>query len=639
MNLSGDQKKNIEKTRGTMGGGHHQFGRPVEKAKQFKKTFQRLLKYLSPEKSRFIFVFVLAIMSTIFSIVGPMILGKATTELAKGVVSGKEPHKNESVQYFLSMDATQIDFNYIYRILWGMLLLFIVSSIFAYFMNYLMAGVTQKTVFNMRNDVNEKLNRLPLRYFDEKSHGEILSRVTNDIDTIANSLQQSLTQVITAFVSVFGILLMMFAISPVLTLIALVTLPLSALFTMIIAKNSKRFFSGQQKCLGDLNGHVEEMLSGHTIVKAFGHEQASIEKFETMNEALYQVGWKAQFMSGIIFPTLNFVSNMGYVFICIVGGVFVAKRSIEIGDIQAFIQYMRQFTMPIVQLANISNILQSTVASAERVFEIMDESEELPDPQNPKQIEAAKGAVSFRQVRFSYEEEMPLITDLNLEVQPGQTIAIVGQTGAGKTTLVNLLMRFYEIQDGEILIDGTNIKDMSRHALRSLFGMVLQDTWLFNGTIRDNIAYGRKDATGEEVLAAAKLAQADHFIRTLPEGYDTVLNEELTNLSQGQKQLITIARAILANPKILLLDEATSSVDTRTEVYVQTAMHHLMEGRTSFVIAHRLSTIKDADVIVVMHQGSIIEQGTHQGLLKQGGYYCELYRSQFTRNNTEELAG
>ena len=522
------------------------------------------------------------------------------------------------------------DFGYIGRFMLLLVVLYAISALFTYIMAYVMASVSQNTVYRMRNEVKDKLDRLPLKYFDQHTHGEILSRVTNDMDNIATTLQQSLTQLITSFVSVVGILIMMLTISPVMTLIALVTLPASGLITALIAKKSQKYFSDQQKSLGELNGHVEEMYSGHKIVRVFGHEADSIAKFKVINSRLYNVGWKAQFISGIIFPALNFVNNIGYVGICIIGGLLVAKKQIEIGDIQAFIQYMRSFTQPIIQVANIANVLQSTVASAERVFEIMDEAEQIPDPQPPQVISCPKGIVEFDHVKFSYKPEEPLIEDLSFQVKEGQIVAIVGPTGAGKTTLVNLIMRFYEVLGGQITIDGVNINEMKRGDLRRMFGMVLQDTWLFNGTIRENIAYGHEGATPEEVITAAKAAHADHFIKTLPRGYDTLLNEEASNISQGQKQLLTIARAFLADPAILILDEATSNIDTRTEVLIQQAMGNLMKDRTSFVIAHRLSTIRDADLILVMNQGNIIEQGSHNELLAMKGFYADLYNSQFT---------
>ncbi len=603
--------------RGPGGRGHMgAIGRPVEKAKNFKGTAKRLVDYLSPQKYSFLAVLIFAVASTVFNIVGPKIMGKATTKLGEGI--------------FKNPFAPDIDFTYIGRILLLLVGLYVISALFGYLMSYIMASVSQKTVYNMRNDVKSKLDRLPLRYFDARTHGEILSRVTNDMDNIATTLQQSLTQIITSFVSVVGILIMMLTISPVMTLIAIVTLPVSLLITAFIAKKSQKYFADQQKSIGELNGHVEEMYTGHKIVKAFGHEENSIAEFEKINERLYNVGWKAQFMSGVIFPALNFVNNIGYVIVCVVGGLMVAKRKIEIGDIQAFIQYIRNFTHPIAQLANIANVIQSTVASAERVFEVLDETEEIPDRADAAEIKYPKGEVRFEHVRFGYKEDTILMEDLSIDVKEGQTIAIVGPTGAGKTTLVNLLMRFYEIQGGTITVDGVDIKNIRRGDLRTMFGMVLQDTWLFNGSIRDNIAYGREGATEEDIINAAKAAHAHHFIKTLPEGYDTVLNEEASNISQGQKQLLTIARAILADPSMLILDEATSNVDTRTEVLIQKAMTNLMKGRTSFVIAHRLSTIRDADLILVMNHGAIIEQGSHTELLTKGGFYWDLYNSQFT---------
>lgn len=529
----------------------------------------------------------------------------------------------------------KIDFNYIGYIAMILIAMYLISAVFSLTMGLVMSGVSQKTVRDLRREVDAKLAKLPLKYFDMHPHGDILSRVTNDVDTIATTLQQSLTQIITSVVSIIGYIIMMLTISKVLTLIVLATLPLYVLVTANIAKKSQKFFAAQQKELGQLSGHVEEMYTGHKIVKAFGRETDSIKKFEDVNDRLYNAGWKAQFVSGIMFPLMNFISNLGYVLISIVGGIWITRNLLKLGDILAFIQYSRSFTMPIVQTANIANIIQSTVACAERVFEVLDEQEELPDKPEAKTLEAPRGDVTIEHVDFRYKEEVPLIEDMNLDVKKGSTIAIVGPTGAGKTTLVNLLMRFYEINAGKIKIDGVDIRDLKRSELRQLFGMVLQDTWLFKGTIRDNIAYGRQDATEEEVIRAAKAAHADHFIRTLPEGYDTVLNEEATNISQGQKQLLTIARAILADPTILILDEATSSVDTRTEVLIQKAMSNLMQNRTSFVIAHRLSTIREAEMILVMNHGRIIEQGNHKELLAKGGFYADLYNSQFA-GNTEE---
>jgi ATP-binding cassette, subfamily B, multidrug efflux pump len=676
------ENKNQSPGRGPMAGGPP-MGRPVEKAKDFKGTLKRLTKYLMPRRTNLMLVLITAIISTIFSIVSPKVMGNATTKLFEGLMAkgqyAMSLFKPENIQKtlnmpdlpqslrklimdmisnpqaaqqsgtpkmditnvdpevwkFISNNGPKIDFGYIGNIILILIGLYLISAAFGYIQQYIMAGVAQKTVFDMRSDVNEKLNRLPLKYFDSRTHGEILSRVTNDLDTVANTLQQSLTQLITSVVTIVGIIIMMLSISPLLTLVTIVTLPLSVIATMTIAKKSQGYFKDQQKILGELNGHVEEMYTGHRIVKAFGHEKKSINEFNEINEKLYKVGWKAQFISGVIMPVIMFVNNIGYVLVAVVGGILVTKGKIKIGDIQAFIQYSRQFGQPIVQTANIVNILQSTVAAAERVFEILDETEEVSESQDAKVIELPKGEVKFQNVKFGYKETEALMENLNIDVKQGQTIAIVGPTGAGKTTLVNLLMRFYEIQNGSITIDGVDIRDLRRGDLRTMFGMVLQDTWLFTGSIKDNIAYSREGATFEEVVRAAKAAHADHFIRTLPEGYDTVLNEEASNISQGQKQLLTIARAILADPAILILDEATSSVDTRTEVQIQRAMKNLMEGRTSFVIAHRLSTIRDADLILVMNSGSIIEQGNHLELLEKGGFYADLYNSQFTGANLD----
>lgn len=605
-------------------GGPGGFGMPVQKPKNFKGTLFRLMAYLKPHQTKLMLVLLTAILSTVFSIVSPKIMGKAMTKLSEGFF-GKQT------------GGPGIDFDAINQILVILVVLYLISSVFSYIQQYLMAGVAQNTVYDLRKQVNAKFNRLPLKYFDSKSNGEILSRVVNDVDNIANTLQQSLTQLITSVITLVGIIVMMLTISPLMTLIVFLTIPVSLVATAVIAKRSQKYFVKQQAELGKLNGHVEEMYTGHKIVKAFGRERQSIEKFNEMNDQLYDAGWRAQFISGIIMPIMSFIGNIGYVFVSIVGGILVTKRAIEVGDILAFIQYTRQFTWPITQLANISNVIQSTIASAERVFEVLDEEEEVPEANPAKTIARPKGSVHFDHVKFGYTSDKTLIDNMNIDVLPGQTVAIVGPTGAGKTTLVNLLMRFYELNDGKITIDGMNITDLKRSNLRGMFGMVLQDTWLFNGTIRDNIAYGREGATEEDVVNAAKAAHADHFIRTLPDGYDTILNEEASNISQGQKQLLTIARAILADPSILILDEATSSVDTRTEVYIQKAMGHLMEGRTSFVIAHRLSTIRDADLILVMNQGSIIEQGTHEELLVQGGFYADLYNSQFTGKAIEAV--
>ncbi|MCM2532508.1 ABC transporter ATP-binding protein/permease [Neobacillus pocheonensis] len=601
---------------------------PVQKAKDFKRTLKRLISYLKPHKLHLFAVLITAIISTVFSIVSPKIMGKATTKLFEGLMLK-----------FKGVPGAKIDFDYIGHIIILLIGLYILSAIFAYIQQFIMAGVAQKTVFNLRKEVDEKLNRLPLKYFDSRTHGEILSRAVNDVDNISTTLQQSLTQLITSIVTIIGVIVMMLSISPLMTLIVIVTLPLSFVATASIAKKSQQYFKGQQKALGQLNGHVEEMYTGHKVIKVFGHEKKSIEQFEEINETLYQSGWKAQFVSGMIMPLMSFVNNIGYVFVSVAGGLLVTKKAIEIGDIQAFIQYARQFAQPITQTAMIANVIQSTIASAERVFEILDEIEEIPEAVDAKEINKAKGDVKFDHVSFGYEENEMLIEEMNIEVRSGQTVAIVGPTGAGKTTLINLLMRFYEINSGKILIDGINILDLKREHLRNLFGMVLQDTWLFNSTIRDNIAYGKEGSTEVEIIEAAQAANADHFIRTLPEGYNTILNEEASNISQGQKQLLTIARAILADPAILILDEATSSVDTRTEVQIQKAMKHLMHGRTSFIIAHRLSTIRDADLILVMNKGSVIEKGNHSELLEKGGFYADLYNSQFSGGNKMKDVG
>lgn len=613
--------------RGPMAG----MGMAVEKPKDFKGTFKRLILFLKPQRFKLFIVLIFSILGTAFNIIGPKILGYATTRLFDGIAS-------KFVAYRMHRTVPSIDFVYIGHIILLLIFLYVLSAIFNFIQQYIMAGVAQKVVFDMRRDVNDKLARLPLRYFDSRSHGEIMSRVANDIDTISTTLTQSMTQLISSVCTVLGVVIMMLTISPMLTLITIITLPISFLATMAITKRSQKNFAAQQKELGDLNGHVEEMFTGHKIVKAFRHETKSIGQFNEINDRLYSVGWKAQFVSGLIFPLMGFVNNIGYVIVCVVGGVYVTKGYIKIGDVQAFIQYSRQFTMPIAQTANIANILQSTIACCERVFEVLDETEEIPDRADAMIIEAPQGEVRFRNVKFGYKEGVTLMENMNIHVKPGETIAIVGPTGAGKTTLVNLLMRFYEINDGKITVDGVDIRDLKRGDLRTMFGMVLQDTWLFNGTIKENIAYGKEGAGDEQIVQAAKAAHADHFIRALPLGYNTVLNEEASNISQGEKQLLTIARAILADPAILILDEATSSVDTRTEVYIQKAMKELMKGRTSFVIAHRLSTIRDAELILVMNNGTIIEMGNHQELLAQGGFYADLYNSQFAGAYVDEQA-
>jgi len=613
--------------RGPMGA----MGRPVEKPKDFKKTFNRLLSYFLPQKYRLLIILGAAILGTIFNIVGPKILGLATSKLFEGLVLKYRALATHQT-------APGIDFTYIGNVLLILLGLYIISSIFTYIQQYIMAGVAQNTVYQLRRDVDEKLSRLPLKFYDSRPHGEILSRAVNDMDNISTTLQQSVTQLITSIVTLIGVIILMLTISWILSLVVILTLPLSLLITMGIAKRSQNYFRQQQRSLGHLNGHVEEMYTGHKIVKAFGREKQSIETFEEFNEQLYNAGWRAQFASGIIMPLMRFVGNLGYVFVAVVGGIMVTQGSILIGDVQAFIQYAQQFTMPITQLANIANVIQSTMASAERIFELLDEQEQTPEDTNAKVVKNPEGAVAFQHVKFGYKEDAMLMEDMNIDVQPGQMIAIVGPTGAGKTTLVNLLMRFYEVNGGKIVVDGIDITELKRGALRRIFGMVLQDTWLFHGSIQDNIAYGRDGASEDEIVYAAKAANADHFIRTLPDGYKTELNEEATNISQGQKQLLTIARAFLADPEILILDEATSSVDTRTELQIQKAMGELMKGRTSFVIAHRLSTIRDADLILVMNHGSIIEKGTHIELLAKNGFYADLYNSQFTGRGLVEEA-
>jgi ATP-binding cassette, subfamily B, multidrug efflux pump len=601
-----------------MFGPHGGLGMPVQKARNFRGTLLRLISYFRPQKYQLIAVLVAAILSTVFNIVGPKILGLAITKLFEGYVL-----------QLRHVPGASIDFTYIDTVLLILAGLYIVSSIFGYIQQYIMAGVAQSIVYRMRRQVDEKLARLPLRYYDSRTHGETLSRAVNDMDNISSTLQQNLTQFITSVVTVVGVIVLMLTISPLLTLVVVVTLPLSIVVTTIIAKRSQTYFARQQRSLGELNGHVEEMYNGHKIVKAFGGEQRSVGHFVERNDQLYEAGWRAQFVSGMIMPLMMSIGNIGYVFVAVIGGIMVTRNAIQLGDIQAFIQYSRQFTQPITQLAAIANSIQLTIASAERVFELLDEAEETADPASAAEVAHPRGVVAFVGANFGYSADAPLIEDMNIHAEPGQTVAIVGPTGAGKTTLVNLLMRFYDLDSGKILVDGIDTRTMRRGDLRRMFGMVLQDTWLFNGTIRENIAYGRENATEAEIVQAAVTAQADHFIRTLPDSYDTVLNQDATNLSQGQKQLLTIARAVLADPEILILDEATSSVDTRTEVLIQKAMRDLMKGRTSFVIAHRLSTIRDADAILVMNHGRIIEQGTHEELLAKGGFYAALYNSQF----------
>ena len=598
------------------------FGMPTEKAKDFKGTLRRLAGYLRPHRAAILGVFGMAVLSTVFSVAGPKILGQSITILYDGIVAKAR-----------GLSGAVIEYGQVGSILLVLLGLYLASAAFSYATQLVMARVSQKTVYSFRKAIDQKLAHLPLRYFDGRTHGEILSRVTNDVDTIANTLQQSLVQMITSVVTLVGSVAMMFTISWQLSLVAIGTLPFYVLATTVIARRSQGYYKAQQKYLGELNGHVEEMYSGHPVVKAFGYEKQSVQRFDEVNGRLYTVAWKAQFVSGIIMPVMNFINNLGYVLIAAIGGVMAAKRLISLGDIQAFIQYARQFTHPIIQTANIANVLQSTLAASERVFEVLDEAEESADaPALSPAVDsytAARGNVSFKDITFGYTKDKPLMDGLSLEAPRGETIAIVGPTGAGKTTLVNLLMRFYELQGGHISVGGVDIRDVPRGTLRRSFGMVLQDAWLFGGTIRENIAYGRDGATEEEVTAAATAAHADHFIRVLPDGYDTILNEEASNLSQGQRQLLTIARAFIADPRMLILDEATSSVDTRTETVVRKAMERLMEGRTSFVIAHRLSTIRDAHTILVMNEGRIVEKGNHDSLLAANGFYADLYRSQF----------
>jgi ATP-binding cassette subfamily B multidrug efflux pump len=752
------------------GGPGGALGRPVEKAKDFRGTLRRLIKYLAPQRVSLIIVMIFAILSTIFTVVSPKILGNATNYLTDGIVAkatlsglgkaqdgikqmyagltqaetqaetqaraavaqqfaakfgGTVPDaakqaladaqnaaaaqaksavrkafmdkagldetslsvlgemagipsfsstadygaKADNVSRFISlghklpaslassntsgksvnnkaksMSQTDIDravkdiretggnipLGLIGKVLLWLLAIYLLSSLFTFLMQFIMSSTAQKVVYDMRRQVDQKLGRLPLSYYDSHQNGEILSRMTNDIDTISSTLQQSLTQLITSVMQIIGYVIMMLSVSPILTLIVMLTLPMYIFTTMFIAKRSQKYFSAQQKQLGELSGHTEEMYTGHRIVKAFGHEEESVATFEQLNDGLYTAGWKAQFLSGVMQPVMNFISNIGYVIICVVGGIFVTQNRLNVGDITAFISYSRSFSMPIIQTANIANIIQSTIACAERVFEVLDEKEEIQDSEDSAVIESPRGDVAFEHVDFSYVKTEPLIKDMCLDVSRGETVAIVGPTGAGKTTLVNLLMRFYEIDGGRITFDGTDIRSLKRGGLRRMFGMVLQDTWLFSGTIEDNIRYGRMDATHDEIVASARAAHADHFIRSLPDGYNTVLGEEASNISQGERQLLTIARALLADPAVLILDEATSSVDTRTEVLIQKAMGTLMKGRTNFVIAHRLSTIRDAKMILVMNHGSIIEKGTHEELISKGGFYADMYMSQFS---------
>lgn len=610
------------KSRRPMGHGPHGPMGTGEKAKNFKGTMARLIRYLQPFWIPMILCILFSVLSTIFTIIGPKILGNATTKLAEGIVAKYSGNGS-------------IDFSAIFVILRNLTIIYLISLLFSYLQGWIMAGVSQKVTYNLRKEISQKINKLPLKYFDHQTHGEVLSRVTNDVDTVSQSLTQSIQQILSSLVTVIGIMIMMFTISVPMTIMALVVVPLSGIAAAIVVKKSQKYFKAQQNMLGEVNGHIEEMYGGHLVMKAFNGEEKSIETFDQLNDGLYKSAWKAQFVSGVLQPVTSFIGNLGYVGVCVLGGWLVIHKGMAIGDIQAFIQYVRNFNQPITQTAQMMNVLQSTAAAAERVFEFLDEKEEEPDTANPVQIYDAngnltiKGNVDFEHVQFGYDPEKIIIHDFNAHIKAGDQIAIVGPTGAGKTTIVKLLMRFYDLNSGDIRIDGIDTTKLTRQELRSCFGMVLQDAWLHTGTIMDNIRYGRMDASDEEVVKAADEAYVDHFIRTLEDGYQTVIDEESTNISQGQKQLLTIARAFLADPRILILDEATSSVDTRTEILIQKGMEKLMKGRTSFVIAHRLSTIKNADLILCMDHGDIVETGTHEELLAKNGFYAKLYNSQF----------
>ncbi|MGG0730842.1 ABC transporter ATP-binding protein [Bacillus paramycoides] len=604
---------------GPGGGGHMGGGmRKIEKAKNFKGTMNKLLQYLKPYKLSILVVILFAIGSAAFTIVGPKILGNATTKLFEGLVSKVS-----------GAPGAAIDFTYIGNIVILLLGLYLLSTAFGIIQGYIISGVAQKVSYNFRKEIDEKINRMPLKYFDKTTHGEVLSRITNDVDTVSQTLNQSMSQIITSVITIIGVLIMMLSISWQMTLVALLILPVSMILIMGVVKRSQKYFKSQQEYLGHVNGQVEEIYSGHNIVKAFNKEEEEVKKFEEVNDTLYHSAWKSQFLSGMMMPIMTFIGNIGYVAVSILGGWLAVKRTIAVGDILAFVQYVRSFTQPIAQVAQIANVLQSTAAAAERVFEFLEEEEEVPEAENPVKLQKVQGEVTFQDVQFGYNPDKIIINNFSANIKPGQKVAIVGPTGAGKTTIVKLLMRFYDVNSGAICIDGHDINDFTREDLRNMFGMVLQDTWLFNGSIMENIRYGRLDATDEEVIEAAKAAHVHSFVKTLPNKYQMELNEEASNVSQGQKQLLTIARALLADPKILILDEATSSIDTRTEVLIQKAMENLMEGRTSFIIAHRLSTIRDADLILVMKDGDIVEQGSHEELLKADGFYASLYNSQF----------
>ena len=608
----------VKKSKRPMGmGGGPSMMAGSEKAKDFKGTMKKLLNRLSPYKVSLIFVVLFAIGSAVFTIVGPKILGNATTEIFEGLVSK------------VSGSGSGIDFTSISKTLAMLVGLYVISALFSFVQTFVTSDISQKVSYNLRKEISEKINKLPLKYFDGTTNGEVLSRVTNDVDAISQNLNQILSQMITAATVLIGVLVMMLSISVSMTLVTLVIIPLALVFISIVVKKSQKHFKDQQEYLGHTNGHIEEIYSGHNIMKAFNGEEKAIEEFNELNNTLYNSAWKSQALSGMMMPIMTFIGNLGYVMVAIMGGYLTIKKKIEVGDILSFIQYVRSFMQPIAQTAQIANVMQQTAAAAERVFEFLSEDEEMEETKTPVSTENIKGEVEFENVNFGYSDDKIIINDFSIKIKPGQKVAIVGPTGAGKTTIVKLLMRFYELNSGKILIDGHDIKEFTRRDLRNLFGMVLQDTWLFNGSIMDNIRYGNLKASDEEVIKAAKLAHADHFIKTLSDGYNMEINEEANNISQGQKQLLTIARAILADPKILILDEATSSVDTRTEVLIQQAMENLMEGRTSFIIAHRLSTIRNADLILVMKDGDIVEQGSHDELLKEGGFYSELYNSQF----------
>ena len=604
--------------RGPMG---RRRGMSGEKAKNFKGAMLRLLKYMERYKFRLILMVIFAIGGTVFNIIGPKILGKATTELYSGLISKIN-------------GGSGIDFDKIIKILFGVMCLYVVSSVLSFIQGFIMTGISNDVTYNLRKDISKKINKIPMKYFESRTHGEILSRITNDVDTLQTGINQSVTQLITSATTLIGVLVMMLSINVWMTLAALLILPVSMFIISKVMKHSQKYFQDQQKYLGEVNGQVEEIYSGHTVVKAFNKEDDVINEFEKTNEKLYSSAWRSQFFSGIMMPIMQFVGNLGYVMVALLGGFMVIKNKIEVGDVQAFFQYIRNFTQPIQQIAQVTNMLQSSAAASERVFEFLDVEEEDQMAEEPVSVNQIEGNVSFEHISFGYDPSKIIVHDFNADVKAGQKVAIVGPTGAGKTTMIKLLMRFYDVNSGEICIDGHNVKDFNRMELREMFGMVLQDTWLFHGTIMENIRYGRLDATDEEVIAAAKAAHAHHFIMSQPGGYQMELNEETSNISQGQKQLLTIARAILADNKIMILDEATSSVDTRTEERIQKAMDNLMKGRTSFVIAHRLSTIRDADLILVMKDGDIIEQGTHESLLAKNGFYANLYNSQFEKMET-----